>query len=163
MAANSVSSFYKAIRVKCEQIWTCATCLWLLNNLSALVLKDILAHMSYNSTLWADTLTETLRPILSRFLSWIGKKVNTRNKHAIYCSLCYCDLCDAYNSKIYVLNLAFPAESVIQQHIKGLFHESFEYVWNIHSAYMHRTSTRRLLYPLWLNSLQSSYSGSPLH
>lgn len=48
MAANSVSSFYKAIRVKWEQMSTCATCLWLLNNLSVIVLEDILVHMLYN-------------------------------------------------------------------------------------------------------------------
>lgn len=99
-----LSRFYKAIRVKCEQMWTCATCLWLLNNLKAIVLEDILVHMSYKGLRFGLTLL--LNPLgpfqVSSSARWIRRRTE-------FCYICYCDLCDAYNSKMYVVNLTFPS------------------------------------------------------
>lgn len=44
----SVLSLTAVALVKCEPMLTRATCLWLLNNLRAIILKDILVHMSYH-------------------------------------------------------------------------------------------------------------------
>lgn len=100
----TLSRFYKAIRVKCEQMWTCATCLWLLNNLKAIVLEDILVHMSHKGLRFGLTLL--LNPLgpfqVSSSAGWIRRQTKC-------CYSCYCDLCDAYNSKMYVVNLTFPS------------------------------------------------------
>lgn len=59
MAANS--QFYRAVRVKCELM---LTCLWLLNNLRAIVLeRHIGSYVISWPTLQADGVTEPQRPI----------------------------------------------------------------------------------------------------